>query len=768
LTQLNISNHDPNGLLQSCATTKHYAKALLEWTEDKKKTFQTMMDMLILIAYDEREYTESQCKQFIIDNSDFNPECWVPTSMGYVKLHKLLRHVTLVADINSQIDETTKNITLVDSAEQTIEDPFSLSELVTDLKASLHSVVSLIGAIKAFIEEDARLEERISIFREYLSRTFENAYSDLSQTAEWIVERLEIDRDLDSFLRALLPASGIETIADDNSAAVYADSDLSKYTGASPMGPLDFSAAAKVLNATTKVGAKIVWSVYLSFCLWRHKVFTKTKKKMHELHVDPVDLDVIDERNDPFIDGFCWEKKMDLASKYRDNPESIWQHFTEGAFIYCSSASQAEALMNYINTSSYIDKITVPFSYDCPGARVVAHITSRPVAIINSLLPKDVGVFFDLVIKIYPKSLSPHSYIKLMRDMGALGDSLGLKSADEIYSTSEHANAFLSTIKNWVLNDVEYLDVSDNEVDLRCSFGYGLRLLQMVTGGRIHLDGSGNFKSLVYSHDKYWYNKYPWPEDDPKYANGVTSVTNVDFINAACGYHLLNGVWQTDNPGGWLPAKDHSTATANNPHTFWGAPYDQQIALHMLVNLIQRSFHPLHYPFLPYSTKDIGVTIGKFRIKTDYENYVAFNKFWVNTIIISTAVVMTVALGLQVLRFHRIVNIRYLAAQRMYGAALLTGKVTPGIEKEFNRCRRIYRLSQLFSCGLQATVNAVVSSNMISDQLDIIRGSNIDHTDSIQEVYNYVDMCKGDLNILKSRSIDTANSIQEIKNLIAL
>jgi len=752
LAELYISNHDPNGMLQNCSTSKHYAKAYLEWAEDKQKAFQTMMDMLTLIAHDGREYTESECKQFIIDNSDFNPECWVPTSRGYVKLHTLLRHVTLAADIDSQVDETTENITLVNSANQFIQDPASLLEVIMDLKASLHSSVSLTGAIKAFIEEDIRPEERISIFREYLSRTFENAYSDLSNTAEWMVKRLEIDRDLDSFLQALIPASGIADIADDSSSAVYADSDLSKYTGASPVGPLDFSAAAKVANAVIKTGAKIVVSVFSSIFKFGKKVFTKVKKKLHEVVVDPVDLDVIDERNDPFIDGFCWEINADLATAYRNNPQSNPSYIADGAYIYCSSNSQAVGLMNYINSSPYIDKITVPFSYDCPGARVVAHVKSRPVAIIHPVDKSRVVVFFDLITKTYPKSLSPHSYIKLRRDMGALDDALGIQGL--VYSNSEHANAFLSLIRNWVLNDVEYLDVSDNEVDLRCSFGYGLQLLNMLMHKSMYMDELGNIRSVIPTHAN-WDTAFPWPENNPNYANGVTSVTNVDFINAACGYHLMGGVWQTDNPQGWLPAKDHSTG-----HRYTDPPRDQGIALHMLINLIQRSFYPVDYPFLPYSTKDIGVTVGKFRIKTDAENYEAFNKFFVSTIIISAAVAMTVALGVKILRFTRRANSRFIAAQMKYGSALLNKNITQETfvarEKEFNRCRRIYRMSQMFSAGLQSAANAVVSSNMVSDQLDILRGSSPDYTESIQDIRNLI-----------ASNPDYTDLIQDIRNLIA-
>jgi len=736
LAQLYISDHDPFGVLQNCSTSKHYAKAYLEWAEDKQIAFQTMMDLLTLIAHDGREYSESECKQFIVDNSDFNPECWVPTSRGYVKLHVLLRQVTLAADINSQIDETTENIILLDSANQIVNNPTSLLEVVMDLKAFLHSSVSLTGAIKAFIDEDARPEERVAIFREHLARTFENAYSDLSNTAEWIVKRLEIDRDLDSFLQALLPASGILAIADDSSSAVYADSDLSKYTGASPVGPLDFSSAAKIANAAIKTGAKIVVSVFSSMFKLGKKVFTKVKKKLYEVTVDPVDLDVIDERNDPFIDGFCWQLNRNLATAYRDNPEPNPSYIDSGAYLYCSSNSQAVELMNYINSAPYIDKITVPFSYDCPGARIIAHITSRPVATIHPVDKSRLVIYFDLTTKIYPKSLSPHSYIKLRRDMYVLGETLGLNHGARIFSNSEQANAFLSIIKNWVLNDVEYLDVSDNEVDLRCSFGYGMRLLNFLVNWGMWLDASGNFLSTVHYHLDDWDTRFPWPENDPKYANGVTSVTNVDFINAACGYSLLGGVWQTDHPMGWLPAKDHSTVTVDNPHWYVDAPYKQNIALYMLVNLIQRSFYPVNYPFLPYSTKDLEVTIGKFRIKTDAENYEAFNNFFVKAIIISAAVAITVALGVKILRFYRKVQAKYQAAQLKYGNALLDKNVPPETAREFHRARRIYRISQMFSAGLQSSSNAIVSHSMVNDQLDIITGSNKDYTDSIQDIRN--------------------------------
>jgi hypothetical protein len=290
------------------------AKAFANYCASQQQRFAELFEFVTtsMIHFEEQSDIQ-QINAFIVDDGRFSPTAKIPTDYGYIELNELILQLANCSnDLDGSLDSSNTTVSIVNPSENWPNE-VTVDEVIDQMKQSLHSITSLTGA--ALASSYDTVTSKLAYFRDYISRTFQNAFADISGMVARYSLLLEKTNNAIEFLSNVQLDLGVEGLADDTSTTVIADTDIHKYTGASPMGPLDFGSAISAASSAVKVGAKVVSNVFKGIFNLGKTLFSKAKKYIIDVAIDPFDLEVINsDVTDGIIDGFAYVQK---GGRYR-------------------------------------------------------------------------------------------------------------------------------------------------------------------------------------------------------------------------------------------------------------------------------------------------------------------------------------------------------------------------------------------------------------------------------------------------------------------
>lgn len=296
-------------ILRSASDPSFVAKAFANYCASQQQRFTDLMEFVTTaMTHFDDQVDIDQVNAFITSDGRFSPTAKIPTDYGYVELNDLIcQSINCANDIEGSLDTSTTTIAIINPNDGW-PSLVTIDEVIDQLKQSLHSITALTGA--ALASSYDTVTSKLSYFRDYISRTFQNAFADVSGMVARYSLLLEKTNNSTEFLSSVQADLGVDELADDLSDKVIADTDIYKYTGASPMGPLDFGSAVSAASSAIKVGAKIVSNVFKGIFNLGKSLFSKAKKYIIDVAIDPFDLEVINsDVTDGLIDGFSYIKK---------------------------------------------------------------------------------------------------------------------------------------------------------------------------------------------------------------------------------------------------------------------------------------------------------------------------------------------------------------------------------------------------------------------------------------------------------------------------
>jgi hypothetical protein len=311
---------DQYKILRSASDPSFVAKAFANYCASQQQRFSDLMEFITTaMTYFDDIVNIQQVNDFITSDGRFSPEAKIPTDYGYVELNVLVcQLINCSNDTEGSFDSSTTTLWVINDSDNW-PNLVTVDEVIDQLKQSLHSITALTGA--ALASSYDTVASKLSYFRDYVSRTFQNAFADISGMISRYSLLLEKTNNATEFLNSVHLDLGVEELADDLSTKVIADTDIYKYTGASPMGPLDFGSAISAASSGLKIGAKIVSNLFKGIFNLGKSLFSTAKKYIIDVAVDPFDLEVINsDVTDGIIDGFAYIKK---------NEQYIYEHSTE-------------------------------------------------------------------------------------------------------------------------------------------------------------------------------------------------------------------------------------------------------------------------------------------------------------------------------------------------------------------------------------------------------------------------------------------------------
>lgn len=653
-----------------CATAgadpKFVATTFAEYVADKQQSYNTLLS-LCGTALDGSITTRQQAIELIQQaDSTWNSECWVQLSSGSIRIADLLlalsQQAALVADNLSatEFDEVIE-LTRLDGSSVSV----SIAAIGDDLQTQLHSVTTLAGAAKAMIHES--LTERLTYFRDYITRTFSNGYADLSNSLSYYTDLLEQCNTPESFIASIRNAMEVDELASDDSQKELEDTNIYDYTGASPMGALDFSSAVAAAGSVIRTGAKVVKNVITGVLGLGAKLFSWIGGKIYNVAINPYDLEIIDDNASSYtIDG--------------------WQYQTSGTI-------QIQSTNNMGITKKDIDAIDLskPVQMQTLAGECIFTGMSRQgnYAIGGTWMFK-------------PRPINPMVITAVLSEyQSVLHSGISVTELQQMFYRLSQSPGI-------------YLDTDANERDMIIGFkcAYFLQLA-INWAARFEMDNANETtpdpRATFEAFPNYW-NAFKQILDEILIQNqgsGVPStVTNADFIKIASGWN-----------GSTFPSLTTYVPYATGIREGYEYLYQSNALWSFLLNAwianrVQRSYFPVDYNFVPYTTHNVGFQKARFRVKTDAENQNAFNTFLTVAIIVVVVATVAITALVKLKKAANLANFNAAGKQRQIENALANGQpVSKADYKAWRKAKRKANLLSGFSSQTQSATVSAISRN---------------------------------------------------------
>lgn len=669
-----------DSLLKAMSDDKAYARALKEYLDDKAQTW-TQFQNAVLEVFADDDIKIGDIDSFIANRMPgFYPYSYVPLNNGSITLRALLVQTIQSRDSD---DPESHEVELTQKtgspAVTTIENMFS------EIQESLHSIVVFAAAAGSMAFDS--VTDRLTIFRDHVSRTFTSAFAATSGSLEYFTSLIEKSVSVSDFVVAISESMDIDNIED----IQPTQSNVYEYTGASPVGPLDFGSVAKVAGSVIKTGSTIVKSAFKGLWGLGKKVFSSVASKVSQLVSDPFDIEQIDgSPTNSIIDGFHWQdvgsntirvytwidQRYDLGdvvSMINDTMvDGSWRKFTFKTGHLLFKVKGASVYQDWTYYHSYLDE-----EYNQPDdshyyadIEISYEILFQPTLTLIQPLKSSFPNQFDLrQASLQSESsfrgLINNSYDTLLQEFTHKSHGSLKQSEQEVFNG--FANGFIATME--ALSIIHLKLMSDSGTSLFHAF-------------RLHRSEADPIDEMPWSRNDYtnfWTNY------------GTTNPTNADFVAIASGYK--NGGFDSN----------HFNVKALLGIIFYQAK--------------TRVDHPLDYMFIPYERQEARKEIGQYRIKTDSDNYQAFNKF-INAAIVIIAVATVATVGLKFMKSAKLkAGLKYQALQKQTGDKVLAGTATKADFKLLKKARKKNALLNGATSAMVGSGHNVISTFNGIDEL---------------------------------------------------
>lgn len=658
----------------------------------------------------------------VISNAGLNGSMSITLSGGYTTLDELVSGI--ISNANSSSSAFSKiNLNLTDVNGNKIEKEkdnvgYSYQSLCDDLQNAYTSVVTYAAGFLASTKES--VADRLSVFDSFIHDRINMSISKISNSTRSIRDKLSSAKNTSvDFFNEFINLVGWNDYSNTGEIpATIEQTDMSKYTGASPVAALDFSSAKKAIGSTAKVVGKAVAAIGVGLWNIAKGIFSKVKNFIVHTVSDPYDLEKLDNNSSSgLVDGFQYQ--MDLSGWTICRPifraaDDTGTKTDEVIEVLKRSSNKwiklnsmfGEALVKYDNlvkrTNYYDNKYDIAIEADCTGLLKPRSI--RSMAITNAAIYAD-----DI--------LSTSHY-----------DSVNEKVL--FYNLpGEDWTAF----KQWMIlfmtrltsNGDIYNDTGSAENELCAGFARGAQLMSIAF---VVQDTLTDYQAIVDGEadrcidDPEWVsdvNDLRFPDLNPVLCTlslkQASSVNNLDFIRACSGYYQDGSITFWDRiPGNLLMDSDDYNVSIS--------AFNHFIRAFMKVEW-EKHLYPTDYSYYPYSENDSNFSEPQFRIKNDAENASAFSKFLTAAIIV--VIVATVATTAVVL-LKKLSRARYFRRAQQVGQmdnAMWNGaSLTPKQQKKYIRYSRKMNKSNLLTSGITGETlnNTLDNVQSLAGKIDTI------------------------------------------------
>jgi len=677
-------------ILTSMTNPIFSAKAFADYCRAREENYKDLIALLTgVFSYDlslTSPTIRDDIDEYVNNTSKFSPDAWVPLQAGYIRINQLLyAMLKMDLDIGDVIEGTTidqeydvdDNIIPVVNGLGDALSSISYTDVVDSMQADLHSLTCLTAAFNAFNTDS--ISDRLSSFRDYISRTFQNGFTDFSSSAGYMANLLEKCNTIEELAAQVYRASGYEQTTDESSPVVIGQSDLCQYTGASPAGPLDFSSVASATATVIKTGAKVVGGLLLGLAKGAAKLFKATAQKVIEVVADPYDICVLDSGATSYtVDGFFMEHTPSGTYWIADNNPGdapSWELFQIMDQMWSKESS-------YLPESFKFDLIFGEVLVE--GFRM-----DRGRKFTSSDFDSYGWAYDRLILKLKPIRRAVLSelmtYLKAQID----GETF-------LKGTVEEILPILQKIQN---TPMIHADVDVTEKELFLSFVDSYVCLYCLI-------------QFAFAESNYRRDWEMYGNDDPETTEMVIfspfTDGEIQFKPEFDIYGLLPNV--TNKHFATLCA--YPDQVLNIAFPFTSSLFPAWAGLLMGHHKIDQFLFPFDYGFLPYS-KDCVFSAPRFEIKTDHRNQETFNTFMTTAVTIAViAVVATVAL-VKVSKVARKAKLQFAGAQRRLENKLAEGKATKADFKAYKKAKRKVKLTSMFSNGMQQSGSASLNNTIM-------------------------------------------------------
>lgn len=672
-------------LLKAMSDDKAYARALKEYLDDKAQIWMQFQNVVLEVFADD-DIGNGDIDSFINDRMPgFYPYSFVPLNSGSIPLRELLLETIQSRDSD---DPETYEVKLTQKSGSlsgvTIENMFS------EIQESLHSVVVFAAAAGSMAFDS--ITDRLSIFRDHVNRTFNSAFVATSGSLEYFTSLIEKSFSVSDFVLSISDSMDIENI--ENSQPDQ--SNIYDYTGASPIGPLDFGSVAKVANSVITTGATIVKSAFKGLWNLGKKVFSSVASKVTQLVSDPFDIEQIDGApSNSIIDGFHWQSTSsdtvrvytyidqrydlnDIVSMINDSMvDGSWRKFTFKTGHLLFKVNGANLYKDWTPYYSYLDDeyhdsddthyyADVEISYD-----IIFQPTLTLIEPLKDRFPSQLALrTASLNGESSFKNVIDNTYNELLQEFTQKSHGSLKQSEKEVFDG--FANGFVATM--------EALSI----IHLKLMNGNGSSMYHAFRYHRTENEPVDETPWSNYDYAGFW-SKY-----------GTNTPTNADFVAIASGY--TNNGFDSSN---------------FNTKALLGIIFYQAKT---------RVDNPLDYMFIPYEKQLARKEMGQYRIKTDSDNYEAFNKFLTAAIVIVVAVTVAVV-GLKFLKSAKLkAGLKYQALQKQTSDKVLAGTAT---KADFKLLKKARKKNALLNGATSAMVgsgqNVISTFNGVDEIITLIQ-----------------------------------------------
>lgn len=536
----------------------------------------------------------------------------------------------------------------------------SIQDITLTINSILEETTALYAACKSATIEN--VADRIVAFNDTLSSTFSNVYDAGSKGISYFRGIIStVGATTQNILTTLTSAIGIESR--DESTNIFSETDVGKYTGASPVPSIDLSTAKGVIKATGAVivaGAKKIWSLLSKGFSW---VVRKTKQYIINPILSPYDLKKISDSEYYSIDKFSLPQNgldtiilanlkdknglsypYDVQSKVADAMDNQW---FKCETIFGEILIQFhKQISNDLTTGLTADVNIKPY---CINPETLSRCAQYPCYYYSNVGLGKFSKVDDKFINYDGHSISFGFDTDHIWPQSTPIDATNSRTMDAMYIRKQDFISFCMALK---LAPDLYLDpTEDNEKQMFSGFLTGLCCIVTYLGQSIYMDKEtyeNSFKGPVYGFNK------------PALAtlnDSLSNPTNKDWFIISTGW--ANGKALNDNKFGvWSLYNYIQNVSYLHDSQYHFGPttgtmfvdFFSSLVTNILVyNQFDKAQYPLNYDFVPYAKGTADFNTSRFAIKTDSE-VIAEANVVANAIAIVSAVVITTLAGIAIVK----------------------------------------------------------------------------------------------------------------------
>ena len=580
--------------LISASDSKFAVRAYANHLDTIKQTYQKVTALLsTAAATDPEDIGDTAPLEYFsaqIQEQGFNPEAHIMIGDQEFVLRQAMIDIYNGSESYAAGDGTaTLEFTVSDAAGSNM----GYRDFVDGLVSNLHAITAAWAASAAALEES--VSGRISLFRDKMQTLFADAYDDISSSVEYWTSALSENYSPSQWIPTAMSIMQVQQAADQE--VTVSETDLYQYTGASPLGPLAFTFAANAVAVAGYVALQAYVGVCKGIIALGQKIFNWGRQKLTEIVSDPDDLYVLDkDAPSPSVDSSyhietdC-QVDMNLVGKN-------WNLNT----IFGSAENLNQYILNYFQPT-----------YKNKWLHVKILCGELFIRIIGLWQYSD-HLVFNFDYKWRPYVLDVTKMEKFAMASGAPG------------STSTRFNLAAGDTWDAVSNSLLKVQTADIYADSNSSE------IDKANGMIVACETMNNLAAMTLREACGMTVAYGWYTKPTEYTP-LTAATNADFVRLAMGYKLTDGNW-VYNP----------YISINNIAEY---------VMLFLIHSYDRYTNPLSYSFLPYTSDSEDFEPGQWGIKTDTQNYQAFNSFGTKAVLTIAVIVATIYIGLKIRKWKR-------------------------------------------------------------------------------------------------------------------